>query len=178
MQGKINVTSSPAITAEQQARIDLLIRSLTGEFGETNRIVGDEFLTHAATAVAKNRDYGSSVFQDVLTDDGKTIPAEDAIQVRIQDKKNRLKQLLSSDEPALVAESVFDTYRDWSVYVALLGMLRTKKTNGLGAALAPSQKEPLAQEEKAAPAVCPGCEQSDFHASWCDHNGCVTCPKS
>lgn len=115
--------------------INIIERSIAGEFGPINQLIGKEFLRLAATVVRKNRDYGASVFQDVPTDDGQIIPAAQAIQVRLNDKTNRIKSLCANGEALVKDESIADTYRDKAVYIALLGMLRCKESNGLAEAM-------------------------------------------
>lgn len=105
-------------SAEQLQRLQLALESDNADQQRIAR-VGLRWLT---TILAKNHDYGSSVWkQPVLKP---SLTAGDAILVRMSDKVSRIASL--STQPAQVAESLEDTVQDLGAY-ALLWLARPQK---------------------------------------------------
>ena len=78
----------------------------------------DSFDELKQTYIAKNSDYGSSVFS---TDPFcPAVCPMTAIRVRMNDKVNRLATLFSNPEAAKVSESISDTLKDLAVYAIIL----------------------------------------------------------
>ena len=91
---------------------------------EDQKRIAETGLDFVATILAKNADYGSSVWHAPLMKP--TLDCGDAILVRMSDKVARIASLSSQD--AQVTESLEDTMKDLGAY-ALLWLSRPKLTN-------------------------------------------------
>lgn len=91
--------------------------ALSGSRGASQMRIATVGLEWISTLLAKNADYGSSVWQvPVLAPD--CDPAI-AIRVRMSDKINRLQTLLSGKKPEVTTESIDDTIKDLGAYCLL-----------------------------------------------------------
>ncbi len=101
-------------------RLNLLGDALEGIRGDDQQRIAATALEWACLLLAKNEDYGSSVWQ--APDICPVLSAGDAILVRLADKWERLKQL-ANRPPEIASESREDTMRDLGAY-ALLWLAR------------------------------------------------------
>jgi hypothetical protein len=96
-------------------RLNLLADTLSGERGEDQKRIARVGLEWICLLLAKNSDYGSSVWKQPLL--APEVPADAAIRVRMSDKIERLRYLrFSAGE---INESVEDTIRDLGAYCLL-----------------------------------------------------------
>lgn len=102
-----------------------LVKAYVGS--SPNRIakVGIKWL---ATLIRKNKDYGSSVWNTPIL--APECSPGTAIRVRMSDKVSRLNQLLSSDDPPNIAESIDDTLGDLGSYCLLELARPGRESNG------------------------------------------------
>lgn len=113
------------VALESQEQLERLQQALESANADQQRIarVGLHWLT---TILAKNHDYGSSVWkQPVLKP---SLSPGDAILVRMSDKVSRIASLAT--QPAQVAESLEDTVQDLGAY-ALLWLARPQADESL-----------------------------------------------
>lgn len=108
------------IPTDKVERLNLLGDALVGNRGEDQRRIAATVLEWGCLLLAKNADYGSSVWRAPEIAQG--INAGDAILVRLADKWERLKQF-AKRPPKIASESREDTIRDLGAY-ALLWLAR------------------------------------------------------
>lgn len=102
------------------------IRAALNGADEDQRRIAEVGLDWVATILAKNADYGSSVWHPPTLKP--TLDAGDAILVRMSDKVSRIAKLSTST--AQVGESLEDTVKDLGAYSLLwLARPQTKPTN-------------------------------------------------
>lgn len=97
------------LSEEQAADLHRVVRA--AEFGSREqRMIAAIGLEVVATLLRKNADYGGSVFRPpyLAPDVSSTL----GIQVRLSDKVERLRNLLTSGQKPEVQESVMDTLTD------------------------------------------------------------------
>ena len=112
------MTTTPEfVRVEGMASWPRIAEALRGRNADQEAIA-QYFLALTDRTLAKNHDYGSSVWRrGELTPD---VPVPDAILVRIGDKLERLKVLRTLGPQ--VAESLADTLEDVGVYFLLLAL--------------------------------------------------------
>lgn len=111
------------VRVEGMASWPRIAEALRGKNADQEAIA-QYFLALTDRTLAKNHDYGSSVWRrGELTPD---VSVEDAILVRIGDKLERLKVLRSLGPQ--VAESRCDTLEDVGIYFLLLALYERRQT--------------------------------------------------
>jgi len=94
-----------------------LQEALSGSRGQDQKRIAEVGLNWIETILAKNADYGSSVFEvPVLAPE---CDAGTAIRVRMSDKINRIRSLLKRP-PEVAGDSLTDSIRDLGGYCLLL----------------------------------------------------------
>jgi len=107
----------------QLADEQMIESALIGDRGPSQERIAKMGLEWIALLLKKNQDYGDSVFQPPVLKP--TLDPADAILTRASDKITRIAHLNSSDQPALIAESLEDSMRDLGAY-CLLYLCRDK----------------------------------------------------
>lgn len=101
-----------------------IVDAADGKLGADQERIAIEGLRWLKMLLAKNRDYGSSVWSaPVLCPN---MPVASAILVRMSDKVRRLESLMRNGEAAVASESLEDTVSDLGAY-ALLYLARPRQ---------------------------------------------------
>lgn len=102
-----------------------LVNAFEGKNGTDQRLIAESVIEWGLLLLAKNRNYGSSVFKQPILAPDADIDA--SIRIRMSDKIERLQHLLSGNKDE-VGESIKDTISDLGAY-CLLWLIEEKKIN-------------------------------------------------
>ncbi len=80
-------------------------------------VIAETGISIVATLIRKNRDYGSSAFESPVLMPGSR--ADSGILVRMSDKIQRIRSLITGAAPNVISESLVDTFRDLAGYCIL-----------------------------------------------------------
>lgn len=80
-------------------------------------IIAETGVSIVATLIRKNRDYGSSAFESPVLMPGSR--ADSGILVRMSDKIQRIRSLITGATPNVISESLVDSFRDLAGYCIL-----------------------------------------------------------
>lgn len=96
-----------------------IVAALMGSRGEQQKLIAQEGLRWVQTLLAKNHDYGGTVFS--VPKLAPEASADTCIRVRMNDKVDRIITLLSKGEESrqVKSESLEDSFRDLGAYCLL-----------------------------------------------------------
>lgn len=106
-----------------QLELEILIKAFNNERGEDQFIIAKEVVKCGVLLLRKNRDYGSSVWQNPIL--APECTPGTAIRVRMSDKIHRILNLLKRPNE-VAAESIDDAFRDLAGY-CLLELVRPNR---------------------------------------------------
>jgi len=108
-----------------EKNLQTIVDALAGD-NQDQREIAYMGLATIALMIAKNRDYGSSVFNiGAISPD---VTPEQGLRVRLGDKLSRINNLISAPDLQSVQESLTDTGHDASAYLLLWVIARIRES--------------------------------------------------